>query len=136
VSGVTDLQCRQDVYCGRIGNSGVVCWGDARHFGTFDQPYSFDLPGVSAIAEGNDHVCGIIADGEVACWGWNRDGQLGNGTQTDAYLPTKVPSVTGAISIAAGPTFTCVLLDTGRVSCWGQKFTDSSGSLLPMTLPW
>jgi alpha-tubulin suppressor-like RCC1 family protein len=130
VSGVSDVHCWDAVYCGRIGNSEVVCWGDARHFGTWDQPWSFALPGVTAIAVGGQHVCGIVANGEVACWGLNADGELGNGTTADAYQPTPVPNVKGAVSITAGPNFTCVLLDTGRVSCWG------SGSLLPKTLPW
>jgi pimeloyl-ACP methyl ester carboxylesterase len=29
-------------------------------------------------------VCALHGDGTLSCWGWNRDGQLGRGTNTDA----------------------------------------------------
>jgi alpha-tubulin suppressor-like RCC1 family protein len=29
----------------------------------------------------------MIADGHVYCWGYNRDGELGNGTETNSDTP-------------------------------------------------
>ncbi|MCL2825495.1 MAG: hypothetical protein FWD57_16000, partial [Polyangiaceae bacterium] len=46
--------------------------------------------GVSAIAAGGNHTCALKSTGAVVCWGWNKDGQLGVGTQTDRLVPTPV----------------------------------------------
>jgi len=47
----------------------------------------------STIASGAEHECGLVrATHEVYCWGQNRDGQLGNGSRTQAITPQPVAS--------------------------------------------
>jgi alpha-tubulin suppressor-like RCC1 family protein len=35
----------------------------------------------------------VLADGTAACWGSNQYGQLGNGTNTDSYVPVPVVGI-------------------------------------------
>ncbi len=41
----------------------------------------------TTLAPSRWHTCGMIADGHVYCWGYNRDGELGNGTETNSDTP-------------------------------------------------
>ena len=73
-----------------------------------------------AIALGGAHSCAIIQGGTVMCWGLNSDGQLGNGSQTDAHLPVAIPGLTGVTQVSAGEVHTCAITN-GRVACWGSN---------------
>ncbi len=56
---------------------------------TFNIPH---CPGISATALflGDLHACALVAGGSVMCWGRNDYGQLGNGSTSTSYTPTKV----------------------------------------------
>ncbi len=78
-------------------------------------------------AVGYRHACGLTTEGEVECWGNNSEGQLGDGTQNNAVLPTAVINLGGvAVEIVTGNDFSCARLDAGSVRCWGS---DNSGQL-------
>jgi len=49
---------------------------------------------VSSIAAGGQYSHAVCADGSMASWGYNNNGQLGNGTTTDATAPVLVSSST------------------------------------------
>lgn len=84
------------------------------------------------------HSCGIAADGAAFCWGNNQFGQLGDGTTTDRFAPTRVggnlrfaliatASGFASLSNAVPPTaraqggvaHTCALTVVGAAWCWG-----------------
>jgi len=61
---------------------------------------------------GNSTSCGLGTDGKAYCWGENTEGQLGNGTSADVYVPTAVtmPARVNSFSaISAGGKTTCAI---------------------------
>ena len=65
-------------------------------------PTTTVVPGFTAeqVVAGDQHVCALTADGTAYCWGYNRQGQLGDGTNTDRKVPTPV---SGATKFAGSP---------------------------------
>ena len=77
---------------------------------------------VTHIASGRYHTC-AVADGQAFCWGDNSNGQLGNGTTTESWVPVVVKA-TGPLAgatvtdITAGGRHSCAVAD-GQAFCWG-----------------
>jgi alpha-tubulin suppressor-like RCC1 family protein len=85
-----------------------------------------DIVGAT-IALGLDHTCAVRPDGTVACWGKNSQGQLGDGTQMDHWMPQSVQGISGAVEIASGNDYSCVRLSDGTVRCWGNNDSGQLG---------
>jgi hypothetical protein len=80
---------------------------------------------VAAVACGAGHTVALDTTGKVHTWGSNNYGQLGNGTSTNAYVPTansygSIATLTIAV-IAAASVNTFVLDTTGKVHAWGYN---------------
>lgn len=77
----------------------------------------------ASVAAGGWHTCIITSTGSLLCFGLNSNGQLGDGTMDNRYLPTPValPAGTTAIAVAAGYRHTCVLLSNGTPVCFGAN---------------
>lgn len=115
--------------CVLLQNGGVKCWGFNEHgeLGNGTQnnsSVSVDVIGmtvdVSTISAGIYHTCGRLYNGEVKCWGENLFGQLGNGTQLEQVVATKVVDLPReTINITTGVSHTCSLSSGGRAKCWG-----------------
>lgn len=75
---------------------------------------------VTAISAGQDHTCAVAA-GEAWCWGENEAGQVGDGTDEDRQVPTKVtiPGNPVVSAISAGREHSCAVA-SGAVWCWGD----------------
>jgi alpha-tubulin suppressor-like RCC1 family protein len=70
---------------------------------------------------GDFHNCARMGDGGVVCWGRNRDGELGDGGNSeDASKPKKLEGVSGVEQVAVGSNFSCARFSSGKVSCWGS----------------
>ena len=70
---------------------------------------------------GDFHNCARMGDGHVECWGRNRDGELGDGGNSDdASKPRSVEGVTDVAQVAVGSNFSCARFSNGKVSCWGS----------------
>jgi alpha-tubulin suppressor-like RCC1 family protein len=80
------------------------------------------------IVGGYDHTCALLADGTAYCWGRNEYGQLGDGTQTDRFLPTPVATSLRFTAISAGYGHTCALTSDGSAYCWGANRSGELGN--------
>jgi len=80
------------------------------------------------IGAGNEHTCLVRDDGALFCWGRNDVGQLGLGTNTDVFVPTRVALPGPASAVALGVSHTCVLMADGAVFCWGVAGSGQLGT--------
>ena len=95
-------------------------------------PVEVSLPeAVSAVAvsAGGEHSLALGSDGSVYAWGLNLDGQLGDGSGIDQYLPVKVASPAGVsfVSISAGREHSLAIGDDGRIYAWGSNVSGELG---------
>jgi alpha-tubulin suppressor-like RCC1 family protein len=82
---------------------------------------------VIAVAAGGGHSLALCSDGSVAAWGWNPDGQVGDNSTTDSYVPVAVNKAQGVsalygktvVAIAAGYWHSLALCSDGTVAAWG-----------------
>jgi alpha-tubulin suppressor-like RCC1 family protein len=75
----------------------------------------------ASVTSGTFHTCGVRTDASAWCWGYNADGQLGNGSHTDATKPVPVQGAAGWSLLSAGYAHTCGLRNDGTVMCWGSN---------------
>ena len=134
-----------DNFCAALKSDGTVwAWGDngSGQIGigsTHTQKYAVQvmlsggaaLSGITDFACGSSHVIALKTDGAVWSWGNNTNGQLGNGTTTQARNPVQVKInstnfFTNATVVAAGASHSVILKTDGSVYACGLN---SSGQL-------
>ena len=87
----------------------------------------------------NDYfVAGLKTNGTIWTWGINTQGQLGDGTSTDHYVPVQVGTATNWKKVVTTTSATLALKTDGSLWAWGSNpelgNDDSSiqGSLVPV----
>ena len=80
-----------------------------------------NLAGIAAITAGATHYFALTHAGEVWAWGNNEDGQLGDGTTTNASVPKKIDSLANIVFIAAGYSHSLAVAHNGAVYAWGSN---------------
>jgi len=122
-----DHACALDI------TNAMYCWG-ANDFaqlgdGTTEsrlRPVEPSLPvGATAIeiyAEGW-RTCALLSDGRLMCWGSNTAGEIGDGTTSSRFVPTKValPSNSAVTFFSMQPLHSCVVLNSNEIYCWGMN---------------
>lgn len=109
------------LYCWGRGTEGQIGDGAARDQFAPTQIFANGTFFVVDIAPGATHTCALSSGGFVRCWGSNREGALGDGTNTDQIDAWRANVVAGRYTdLSAGEAFTCGVTDTGGVSCWGR----------------
>jgi alpha-tubulin suppressor-like RCC1 family protein len=87
------------------------------------------LSGIKAIAAGlSNHVLVLQESGTVLAWGENSFGQLGDGTQSDRYVPAPVAGLTNITRISASDNSSIALKSDGTVWVWGQTCCGAAGN--------
>jgi len=100
VSNVTQIAASLETFCA-LSPAGVQCWGDSFYGESGDGTgASYLSPNwVNSVVAGatsvvaspfGNHFCATLANQTIECWGQNSDGQLGNGTLANGFLPTPV----------------------------------------------
>jgi alpha-tubulin suppressor-like RCC1 family protein len=104
LTGAVQLALGVDHSCARLTDGTARCWGANTHGqlgdGTTTQHLTptvvvspsgdGELSDVVDLHAGYDFSCALVGSGDVYCWGWNDLGQLGDGTQVDRHVATKV----------------------------------------------
>lgn len=125
--------------CAILNSGGVVCFG-GNSFGSLGGgvPTNYDTlrsavqpvllpPGSTAVSvAAGSHTCTSLSSGDIYCWGPNFQGQLGNNSFSNTFVPVRVAlgllrSNLTAVSVSVGSMFTCAVLTTGEVACWGYN---------------
>jgi len=84
--------------------------------------------GPEMLAAGGYHTCVLLTLGGVRCWGDNREGQVGDGTNTNRLLAVDVTGLTsGVASVASGRWHSCAVLESGGIRCWGDNVYSQLG---------
>jgi len=86
-----------------------------------------------AVSAGDGHTCGIRgsgASGALYCWGNNDDGQVGNGSTSQAYQfgPDEIDAGTLWSQVSAGGIFSCGIHADGTLWCWGSNIEGQIGT--------
>lgn len=133
IAGGTTHTCAMGVsgetYCWGSGNAGKR--GDGT-FNTVNRPQLkvdtsaiSNFTGFKEMSAGGTITCAVTTDGKGYCWGYNADGELGDGSNTNSYIPklvntTGIIGFTGFKKIYAGPNnSSCALSTDGEAYCWG-----------------
>ena len=88
---------------------------------------------VMEITAGDYHTAAITSKGRVFTWGYNPNGQLGDETTTERYIPTEITSNFNlnageiVIEITAGYGHTAAITSEGRVFTWGNNIYGQLG---------
>lgn len=69
----------------------------------------------------NGTFCALDDTGGLWCWGANREGVLGDGTETPTLTPVQVPLPQPAVTFALGSGFACAAAADGVTRCWGSN---------------
>jgi alpha-tubulin suppressor-like RCC1 family protein len=112
--------------CGVKADGTLWCWGLGQ---STPQQVGVETSW-RTVSNGGRHVCAIKNDGTLWCWGKNRNGQLGDGTNSDRDTPTQEVrgdtdwskvSASGALGCQWGTCYghTCAIKTDGTLWCWG-----------------
>ncbi len=139
VVGLADksIDITADYYhsCTVLENGNAYCWGDNKYGqlgdGTVIERISpVNVVGLNGqatqITTGDRSSCALLSSGGVKCWGENGDGELGNGTVEDSYIPV-TNLINNAVQVDLGAGHGCALLASGEVYCWGYNSTGQVG---------
>jgi alpha-tubulin suppressor-like RCC1 family protein len=131
ITDIAEISIGINVGCIRHADGRPACAGNAQQLGdasTVGRAQFGDVTGITTakqVRAGEIHACALLANGSVRCWGANTNGQLGDGTMTDAPIPSMGPA--GPYDkIAVGDHHTCGLR-AGVIDCWGSNAAGQLG---------
>ena len=116
-------------------NGTVLIWGDSPASESSAMVTVNDLPSITGVSAGGDHVLALGKDGKVYAWGENKNGQLGV-QPSDQFprsrRPVLVANLDNVISIAAQGTtnfgFSGAVKADGTVWMWGSNQSATMGT--------
>lgn len=149
MSAARRVSAQQDFTCADLVSGTVQCFGDNTYgqlgngfSGYGVQTYVPQTVGgglsVHGVSAGWRHACALDANSEAWCWGYDFTGQLGNGSQGNAFPNLqKVDPISLAVgadgktitwgktvafrAIAAGAKHTCGIGTDNHIYCWGDN---------------
>lgn len=131
-----------NVACAIATDGQAYCWGtgyvgDGSMSAAAPVAVSGGLSFTSLGNAGDGGQCGIVVGGAAYCWGFNRNGRLGNGTTTDASVPTAVSGGHAFTQLSSSQDHTCGVTTDGNAWCWGGNDVGELGTrtLTPSLVP-
>jgi alpha-tubulin suppressor-like RCC1 family protein len=146
-SGVRSLELGGSSACAITKSGAAKCWGDngMGELGDNKALADSDVPvavhgltsGQALVSDGDyGTACAVSTKGGTKCWGYNYDGTVGDGNDTDSYVPVAVKTLSAGVSaISAGEYTVCVVTTGGAVKCWGYVPTKVAVTDVPVTIP-
>jgi alpha-tubulin suppressor-like RCC1 family protein len=151
LSGIVEVAAGYAHTCARDSGGNVYCWGYNAYY-QLTNTVSTSGTNVAvhvasnavALAIGAFHTCALQKNGTVSCWGDNSYGEIGDGTNHTAVVPTTVSagsegggaggaggsgggggfggaSLANVTAISASLNGTCARLADGTEECWGNN---------------
>lgn len=77
------------------------------------------LENVKSVAAGDHHCLVLMENGSLWAFGYNKDGQLGDGTQQNSVEPIKI--MDNVRSMAAGGNHSLAVTEEGSIWAWGHN---------------
>lgn len=81
---------------------------------------------VVSISLRNERGAAVTKNGDLYCWGSNSDGQIGNGSTENQYVPVKVLGDVASVSL--GESHSAAITADGDLYCWGDNFGGQIGN--------
>jgi hypothetical protein len=73
---------------------------------------------IGAVAAGASQTCAIVGGG-AECWGQGNEGQLGDNSLANSWVPVQVSNLTSGVqALSSGQDHTCAIVN-GGAQCWG-----------------
>ncbi len=123
--------------CAVLSNGEVDCWGEDE-FGDFGNGTSemlslapvrvSGITTATSISSVLSSSCVVLSSGGVDCWGENRDGRLGDGSETASSIPVSVSGIDDATSVSIGDGHACAIVMGGHIECWGENVRGELGN--------
>jgi alpha-tubulin suppressor-like RCC1 family protein len=114
------LCAAQDFSCALDKHGGAHCWGQKP-----DPPA--DLPALTQIACGTQHVCGLAEDATLRCWGAGSDPTV----KGIVHQGQAIPPIGKFKQVAAGGLHSCAIDVSDKVVCWGAGAKDKKNGEQP-----
>jgi len=113
--------------CAASTDGATYCWGTGGTDGSAHlTPARVEgAPPFVALTAGSVHTCGRTSTGQLHCWGRNPYGQLGDGTTTDRWRPSRVAGGP-YVAVSAAGAHTCAVTN-GAPVCWGYNVSGQLG---------
>lgn len=79
-----------------------------------------NIENAAKVVTGALFTCVLMETSLVVCFGTNENGQLGDGSYLDSYLPIEIP-LTGVVDLSAGESHVCFKTSDGKNYCQGDN---------------
>lgn len=112
------LSSNGQVYAWGTNNNGII--GDTVSF-LHTVPFTTSIGNAVDIDAGEYHCLFLLDDGTVMATGGNFYGQIGDGTDNNAYVPKRCGAITDIVQISAGGNQSMALKSDGTMYVWGSN---------------
>jgi len=80
-----------------------------------------------SVSAGFAHTIAMRTDGSLWAWGWNNWGQVGNDTNIDRYVPTRIRADINWALVSAGNGHSMAICSNGTLWAWGNNYDGQLG---------